>query len=150
MKKIIHIDYNKIFTPELSPKEMLELGVFGGYYFKNDFLEFPKSWFKNAKISADKFDVNMNYFNIKSGLSIEHWIDKGWIFPEDPIGWFQWYCRYSMGRRLPDIDQIQIMRWKSFGPRHKGGIKKNCLEEDYACRPKQRQGLLQWGYDPFF
>ena len=141
---------DKIFTPELSPKEMLELGVFGGYYFKNDFLEFPKSWFKNAKISADKFDVNMNYFNIKSGLSIEHWVSKGWIFPEDPIGWFQWYCRYSMGRRLPDIDKIQIMRWKSFGPRHKGGIKKNCPEEDYACRPKQRQGLLQWGYDPFF
>ena len=112
--------------------------------------EFPKSWFKNAKISADKFDVNMNYFNIKSGLPIEHWVNKGWIFPEDPIGWFQWYCRYSMGRRLPDIDKIQIMRWKSFGPRHKGGIKKNCLEEDYACRPKQRQGLLQWGYDPFF
>ena len=150
MKKIIHIDYDKIFTPELSPKEMLELGVFGGYYFKNDFLEFPKSWFKNAKISADKFDVNMNYFNIKSGLPIEHWISKGWIFPEDPIGWFQWYCRYSMGRRLPDIDQVQIMRWKSFGPRHKGGIKKNCPKNDYACRPKQRQGLLQWGYDPFF
>ena len=150
MKKIIHIDYSKIFTPELSPKEMLELGVFGGYYFKNDFLEFPKSWFKNAKISADKFDVNMNFFNIKSGLSIEHWISKGWIFSEDPIGWFQWYCRYSMGRRLPDIDKIQIMRWKSFGPRHKGGIKKNCPKEDYTCRPKQRQGLLQWGYDPFF
>jgi len=150
MKKIIHIDYDKIFAPELSPKEMLELGVFGGYYFKKDFLEFPKSWFKNAKISADKFDVNMNYFNIKSGLPIEHWVNKGWIFPEDPIGWFQWYCRYSMGRRLPDIDKIQIMRWKSFGPRHNGGIKKNCLEEDYACRPKQRQGLLQWGYDPFF
>ena len=150
MKKIIHIDYNKIFTPELSPKEMLELGVFGGYYFKNDFLEFPKSWFKHAKISADKFDVNMNYFNIKSGLSIEHWIDKGWIFPEDPIGWFQWYCRYSMGRRLPDIDKVQIMRWKAFGPRHIGAIKKNCAENNYLCRPRQRQGLLQWAYDPFF
>ena len=150
MKKNINIDYSKIFTPELSPKEMLELGVFGGYYFKNDFLEFPKSWFKNAKISVDKFDVNMNCFNIKSGLPIEHWISKGWIFSEDPIGWFQWYCRYSMGRRLPDIDKIQIMRWKSFGPRHKGGVKKNCSKNDYTCRPKQRQGLLQWGYDPFF
>ena len=150
MKKIITIDYNKIFTPDLSPKEMLELGVFGGYYFKNNFLEFPISWFKNTKISVDKFDVNMNYFNIKSGLSIEHWVSKGWIFTEDPIGWFQWYCRYSMGRRLPDIDKIQIMRWKSFGPRHQGGIKKNCSKHDYACRPKQRQGLLQWGYDPFF
>ena len=74
MKKIIHIDYNKIFTPELSPKEMLELGVFGGYYFKNDFLEFPKSWFKNAKISADKFDVNMNYFNISNYIWSKNYI----------------------------------------------------------------------------
>ena len=110
MKTITDIDYNKIFTPDLSPKEMLELGVFGGYYFKNDFLEFPKSWFNDAKISIDKFDVNMNYFNIRSGLSIEHWVSKGWIFTEDPIGWFQWYCRYSTGRRLPYIDKRKLGR----------------------------------------
>ena len=67
-----NIDYNKIFTPELSPKEMLELGVFGGYYFKDDISEFPKSWFKNAKVNTVEFDINMNYFNIKSGLSIDH------------------------------------------------------------------------------
>jgi hypothetical protein len=150
MKTVTDINYSEIFTPDLSPKEMLELGVFGGYYFKNQTSEFPKSWFKNAKISQAKFDINMNYFKIESGLPIEHWVSKGWIFPEDPIGWFQWYCRYSMGRRLPDIDKIQIMRWKSFGPRHKGGIKKNCSKNDYTCRPRQRQGLLQWGYDPFF
>ncbi|MBT3549133.1 MAG: hypothetical protein HOI56_00870 [Gammaproteobacteria bacterium] len=145
-----NIDYNKIFTPELSPKEMLELGVFGGYYFKDDISEFPKSWFKNAKVNTVEFDINMNYFNIKSGLSIDHWIAKNWIFAEDPIGWFQWYCRYSMGRRVPEMDKIQIMRWKAFGPRHKGAIKKNCNNNDYSCRPRQRQGLLQWAYDPFF
>ncbi|MBT6331012.1 MAG: hypothetical protein HOJ33_00025 [Gammaproteobacteria bacterium] len=145
-----NIDYNKIFTPELSPKEMLELGVFGGYYFKDDISEFPKSWFKNAKVNTVEFDINMNYFNIKSGLSIDHWIAKNWIFAEDPIGWFQWYCRYSMGRRVPEMDKIQIMRWKAFGPRHKGAIKKNCNNNDFSCRPRQRQGLLQWAYDPFF
>ncbi len=150
MKTVTDINYSEIFTPDLSPKEMLELGVFGGYYFKNQTSEFPKSWFKNAKISQAKFDINMNYFKIESGLPIEHWVSKGWIFPEDPIGWFQWYCRYSMGRRLPDIDKIQIMRWKAFGPRHKGGVKKNCAENDYSCRPRQRQGLLQWAYNPFF
>ena len=144
------INYNKLFKPELSPKEMLEYGVFGGYYFKNDISEYPKSWFKNAKINQEKFDINMNYFNIKSGLSIDHWVSKGWIFAEDPIGWFQWYCRYSIGRRLPDVDKVQIMRWKAFGPRHIGAIKKNCAENNYLCRPRQRQGLLQWAYNPFF
>ena len=103
-----------------------------------------------SKSFTVEFDINMNYFNIKSGLSIDHWIAKNWIFAEDPIGWFQWYCRYSMGRRVPEMDKIQIMRWKAFGPRHKGAIKKNCNNNDYSCRPRQRQGLLQWAYDPFF
>tara|TARA_Y100000748_G_scaffold299937_1_gene297616 strand:- start:420 stop:863 length:444 start_codon:yes stop_codon:yes gene_type:complete len=143
-------NYAKLFKPELTPKEMLEAGVFGGYYFKNNISEYPKSWFKNAKISNDGFNVNLNYFNIKSGLTMDHWISKGWIFPEDPLGWFQWYSRYSMGRRLPEIDKVQIMRWKAFGPRHKGAILKNCLKQDYSCRPRQRQGLLQWAYNPFF
>jgi len=81
---------------------------------------------------------------------MDHWINKGWIFSEDPLGWFQWYSRYSMGRRLPQIDKVQIMRWKAFGPRHKGAILKNCLKRDYSCRPRQRQALLQWAYNPFF
>ena len=106
------------FSPELSPKEMLELGVFGGWYFGNDIEEYPKSWFKKAKISKEGFDVKLNYFGVKSGQSRLEWKSKGWIFPEDPLGWFQWYCRYTMGRRIPKIDRIQIDRWKAFGPRH--------------------------------
>ena len=144
------INYTKLFKPELTPKEMLEAGVFGGYYFKSDISEYPETWFKKAKISDDGFNVNLNFFNVKSGLTMDHWIRKGWIFPEDPLGWFQWYSRYSMGRRLPEIDKVQIMRWKAFGPRHKGAILKNCLKNDYSCRPRQRQGLLQWAYNPFF
>ena len=143
-------DYNKLFQPELSPQEMLEAGIFGGNYFKKDISEFPKNWFKNAKIDYDQFNVSLNYFSIKSGLPMEHWLNKGWIFPEDPLGWFQWYCRYSLGRRLPEIDKVQIMRWKAYGPRHKGAIIKNCFKTDWSCRPRQRQGLLQWAYDPFF
>ena len=140
------INYTKLFKPQLSPKEMLEYGVFGGYYFKNDITEYPKSWFKNAKINQEKFDINMNYFNIKSGLSIDHWISKGWIFPEDPIGWFQWYCRYYMGRRIPEEDFRQIKRWKAI-IRHRGAIRKNCKRYDLGCRRKQRQVLLHWAYD---
>ena len=136
------------FSPELSPKEMLELGVFGGWYFGNDIDEYPKSWFKKAKKSENGFDVEMNYFKIKSGQSRLEWQSKGWIFPEDPLGWFQWYCRFTLGRRLPHIDEIQIKRWKNF-TRHVKAIKKNCETGDLSCRKRQRQAILQWAYDPF-
>ena len=112
-KKIINKNFYKIFKPELSPKKMLELGVFGGSYFASKTKEYPKSWFKNAKLSK-KFDVNLNRFKVKSGLSREEWLKKGWIFKEDPLGWFQWYCRFSIGRRIPSIDEIQIKKWKNF------------------------------------
>ena len=147
-KKIINKNYYKIFKPELSPKKMLDLGVFGGSYFGLNIKEYPKSWFKKSKINRT-FDVNINYFKIKSGLSRKHWIEKGWIFKEDPLGWFQWYCRFSLGRRLPYIDEIQIKRWKNFR-RHVVAIKRNCEEGDFRCRRRQRQAILQWSYDPFF
>ena len=145
-KNIDNQDFYKIFKPQLTPKKMMELGVFGGSYFGSKIEEYPKSWFKNAKISKN-FDTNLNYFKVKSGLSREHWMQKGWIFKEDPLGWFQWYCRFSMGRRIPHIDEIQIKRWKNF-TRHVKAIKKNCEEGDLTCRRRQRQAILQWSYNP--
>ena len=146
-KKIIDKDIYKIFKPEISPKKMLELGVFGGSYFGSKIKEYPKTWLQKAKLSKN-FDVNLNRFKVKSGLSREHWMEKGWIFKEDPLGWFQWYCRFSMGRRIPNIDEIQIKRWKNF-KRHVIAINKNCEEGDLSCRRKQRQAILQWAYNPF-
>ena len=138
----------KLFKPQLTPKEMLDLGVFGGSYFnKKQIKEFPKSWFSKAKLSA-KFDVTLNRFKVKSGLSREEWIKKGWIFKEDPLGWFQWYCRYKNGRRIQNIDQIQIQRWLNF-TRHVKAIKKNCEEGDLFCRRRQRQAIIQWAYNPY-
>ena len=143
-------EFYKIFKPQLTPKKMLELGVFGGAYFADGSIkEFPKSWFVKAKISKS-FDINLNRFKIESGLSRKEWIDKGWIFKEDPLGWFQWYCRFKNGRRILEIDQIQIKRWKSFGGRHKPAVQKNCEEGDLQCRRRQRQALLQWAYNPIF
>jgi len=146
-KNIKNLNFYKIFKPELTPKKMLELGVFGGSYFGLNISEFPKSWFKKAKVSKT-FDVSLNRFKIKSGLSREHWISKGWIFKEDPLGWFQWYCRFCNGRRINHIDEIQIKRWKNFR-RHVMAIEKNCEKNDLGCRRRQRQAILQWAYNPF-
>jgi len=146
-KKVDNLDFYKIFKPQLTPKKMLELGVFGGAYFGLKIKEYPKSWFTKSKISKN-FDVNLNRFKVKSGLSRNHWLKKGWIFKEDPLGWFQWYCRFSMGRRIAHIDEIQIKRWKNF-TRHVQAIKKNCEEGDLRCRRKQRQAILQWAYNPY-
>ena len=140
--------FYKLFKPQLTPKKMLELGVFGGAYFGKDTKEFPKDWFKKAKLSKT-FNVSMNRFKIVAGLSRKEWMDKGWIFKEDPLGWFQWYCRFKMGRRITHIDRIQIKRWKAFGDRHIPAIKKNCDEGDMQCRRRQRQAVLQGAYDPF-
>jgi len=141
-------DFYKLFKPQLTPKKMLELGVFGGSYFsEKEIREYPKSWFKNAKLSKS-FDVEKNRFKVKAGLTRKEWLDKGWIFEEDPLGWFQWYCRYSNGRRIANIDRIQIQRWINF-TRHVKAIKKNCEEGDLFCRRRQRQAILQWAYDPF-
>ena len=146
-KKDENLDLYKIFKPELSPKKMLELGVFGGAYFGEKISEYPKSWFEKAKLSK-KFDVKLNRFKVKAGLTRKEWEDKGWIFKEDPLGWFQWYCRFSNGRRIKSIDEIQIKRWKNF-TRHVKAIKKNCDEGDLSCRRRQRQAILQWAYNPF-
>lgn len=137
------------FHPELTPIQMLEMGVFEGHYLNDCQNEFPFFWFEKAKISLNKADEKFNYFGVKSRQSLIEWQNKGWILEPDVRGWFQWYCRYYMGRRLEVIDKIQIKRWKAFR-RHKAQIEKNCWIGDLNCRVKQRQALLQWAYNPFF
>ena len=97
-------NFYKLFRPQLTPKKMLEMGVFGGSYLGGKMKEYPKSWFKNAKLSKT-FDVEKNRFKVKAGLTRKEWLEKGWIFKEDPLGWFQWYCRFTNGRRIPRIDE---------------------------------------------
>ncbi len=142
-------NFDPEFKPELSPKEMLEFGVFGGRYMRDCTKEFPASWFKKAKFhpkNKSGHDFKLNYFKVEASQSLKEWQNKGWIYPDDPRGWFQWYCRYYLGRRLPKEDQKQIGRWKKM-KRHIGQIKKNCYQGDLKCRPKQRQALLHWAYD---
>ncbi|PID26764.1 MAG: hypothetical protein CR982_08535 [Candidatus Cloacimonadota bacterium] len=139
-------NFDPEFKPELTPKEMLELGVFGGKYMTDCKDEFPKHWFENAKLSPVKKDPSLNYFKVDASLPLKEWEKKGWIYPEDPRGWFQWYCRYYYGRRIADEDKRQIKRWKAIR-RHIGAVRKNCIQGDLSCRPKQRQALLHWAYD---
>jgi len=138
-------NFHPEFQPELTPKEMLELGVFGGRYMTDCRLEYPKKWFSKAKLCHERHDPKLNYFGVNASQPLKIWRKKGWIYAEDPRGWFQWYCRYFMGRRCLD-DERQIKRWKAV-KRHVGQLRKNCGRGDLSCRPKQRQALLHWAYD---
>lgn len=138
-------NFDPQFNPDLTPKQMLELGVFGGKYMTDCKKEFPRNWFENAKLSPRKKDPKLNYFGVDASDSLKVWQKKGWIMEQDPRGWFQWYCRYFMGRRIID-DERQMKRWKQM-VRHIVQIKKNCKPGDLDCRKKQRQALLHWAYD---
>jgi hypothetical protein len=141
MGKNFHPD----FQPELTPREMLELGGFGGKYMTDCRAEFPAAWFKRARLCSERHDPNLNYFGVNASQPLSEWRRKGWIYEEDPRGWFQWYCRYYMGRRCPD-DERQIARWKAIR-RHIAQIRQNCRRGDLTCRRKQRQAVLHWAYD---
>lgn len=139
-------NFDSEFNPELTPVEMLAMGVFCGVYMRDCRDEFPEDWFEKAKLATGKPDCDLNFYKVKASMPLSYWLKKGWIYDEDPRGWFQWYCRYYMGRRIVDEDQRQIKRWRAM-KRHIGQIKKNCLPGDWDCRPKQRQALLHWAYD---
>ena len=139
-------DFGPEFKPELTPEEMLALGVFCGKYMTDTQGEFPKSWFKRAKLSPSGRNCSLNYFGVDASQPLSVWQKNGWLHQDDPRGWFQWYCRYYMGRRLPGEDKRQIKRWKAFR-RHIAQIRMNCDPGDPFCRPRQRQALLHWAYD---
>ena len=138
-------NFHPDFKPELTPAELLEMGVFGGKYMTDCRDEFPAEWFERAKLSPQRRNPKLNFFGVDASKPLSYWRDKGWIWEHDPRGWFQWYCRYFMGRRHPD-DERQIARWKAM-TRHIAQIRKNCVKGDLLCRPRQRQALLHWAYD---
>lgn len=139
-------NFSPDFKPDLTPKEMLRLGVFCGKYMTDGRREFPHSWFVGAKLAKGARDCNLNYFKVDASQPLSVWKKKGWIYADDPRGWFQWYCRYYMGRRLPKEDTRQIKRWHAIF-RHAAQIQAHCRKGDMTCRPRQRQALLHWAID---
>ena len=138
-------NFAPVFTPELTPPQMLKLGVFGGKYMTDCRDEFPASWFTGAQLCAERHDPRLNCFGVNASQSLAVWRRQGWIRPQDPRGWFQWYCRYYSGRRSED-DARQIGRWRAI-TRHVAQVRANCLRGDFDCHRKQRQALLHWAYD---
>jgi len=138
-------NYDEGFAPELTPPELLALGVFGGKYMTDCRAEFPASWYRKAKLSPSKRDPQLNFFGVNASQSLAVWRRKRWIYHEDPRGWFQWYCRYYLGRRSLD-DARQIRRWRQMA-RHVSQVRNGCVNRDLDCRRRQRQALLHWAYD---
>ena len=139
-------NFDPEFQPQLTPAQMLRLGVFGGKYMTDCRREFPKSWFAHAKLSPRGADPACNFFGVDASQPLSEWERKGWIHHDDPRGWFQWYCRYYIGRRIPKEDRRQIGRWKAI-QRHARQVQKHCEPGDLLCRRRQRQALLHWAYD---
>ena len=139
-------NFDAEFRPELTPAELLRLGVFGGKYMTDCRDEFPPAWFNGARLATGAADNSLNFFGVGASQPLSEWRRKGWIYSADPRGWFQWYCRYYMGRRLPEEDARQIKRWKAIR-RHVRQVQRNCERGDLSCRRRQRQALLHWAYD---
>lgn len=140
-------NYSDGFNPQLTPKQMLKLGVFGGNYFTCRPNEFPENWFEAVEFSkSGNSDKQLNFFHVNASQSLKVWQKKGWIYFEDPKGWFLWYCRYYQGRRIAKEDLRQIKRWKNMR-RHITQLSNSCSMGDITCRPRQRQALLHWAYD---
>ena len=139
-------NFDPRFRPQLTPREMLRLGVFCGKYMTDTRAEFPQSWFARAKLARVGRDCSLNYYGVEASQALSIWRANGWIHPDDPRGWFQWYCRYYIGRRMAKEDGRQIGRWRAMR-RHVRQITVHCEPGDLTCRKRQRQALLHWAYD---
>lgn len=136
------------FAPSYTPMEMLDQGVFEGIY-TSAISDIPAKYKQHKKVleRGSDPDIQINKFKIKSRLSLKEWEKKGWTTKHSPLGWWEWYIKYFEGRRIEDEDKWQIGRWRSFVARHQGQITASCKLDDLDCHAKQRQGLLQWGWD---
>lgn len=148
------------FNPILSPREIIEAGAFGGCYFGlpiEEYTNFEYQEMFDALFAGldsnlylgEKYSPKLNRFKIRSGMDYDYWKEMGWMNEDDPYGWFEWYCKYYIGRRHPD-DARQIRRWQDFcgkNGRWRKRIYKRIYEtDDWNISPRIQQSLLHWGY----
>ncbi len=139
-------NFDPEFKPQLTPKQMLKLGVFGGEYYADKPSDIPADWLVGVPLNKE-YNAKLNFFGVRASMPRQEWLRRGWIREEyDPRGWFQWYIRYYLGRRIPDYDAWQIQRWKNVH-RHIAQLQKACPIGELNCRPVQRQAILHWAYD---
>jgi hypothetical protein len=166
---VFHFRSHSDFKPNLSPEEVLRMGSFGGTYFRtiassvtgkvhvDAHLELPAQWISGLNVSkciaSPTYDAKVNKYKVKSGQDLRDWEESGWIVPQDPFGWFQFYCRFFQGRRTDDDDR-QISRWCACAG-DKGRWKANLAHkvassgkdvDDPSISPVVRQTLQHWGY----
>ena len=125
--------------------------VINGKWYRNSWKEFNFLHDIDLKLySSNYYAVNINKHKVRCGSSLRFWENKGWIREQDPYGWFQWYCRYYLGRRSDD-DKRQIKRWIYIVNRFKSILirmikNKGAKYDGCSISPKIRQILLHWGY----
>lgn len=159
------------FRPNLSPDQIFRAGAFGGTYYRpitsksakrsfpvGVYREFPPDWFDGIDVSravaSGTYRKEVNKYGVKSGNDLDFWENKGWMRSQDPYGWFQWYCRFYLGRRSDD-DNRQVSRWvKAIGDKGRWRtflvgqcVKKGAAWDDASASPVTRQTLLHWGYE---
>jgi len=140
---------DELFRPHLTPSAMLREGVFGGSYFHGCTVEDVMGLgAEHGLVERDmrEFDKRHNRYGVRAGQSFAEWTAAGWIFPEDPLGWFHWYCRYHAGRRH-ERDPHQIRRWVNYGARW-GRFARGQMISRGDASSVVKQGLLQWAYEP--
>jgi hypothetical protein len=164
----IHFKDYPNFKPNLTPRQMFNMGSFGGTYWRPIYSDITKKKLKNVhkkygklfkgipdeKLSQAKYDKNINKYGVKVGTTLEFWEDKGWITKKDPYGWVEWYCNFYNGRRIPSEDVRQIKRWSRLTGENGRFrkwlvtliIKNNSTWNDENISPKIRQTLQHWGY----
>lgn len=163
-KKTIYFKDHPEFAPNLTPKQCIQSGIFGGIYFNPiggrpgiikkkidiDHTEFPKSWFVSVPEEyylSRKYNKNINKYKVVAGMNQAYWERKGWIHPQDPRGWFQWYCRFYRGRRTAD-DARQIKRWQGIcGENGRWRKRLENMVKNGKDSLVIRQTLLHWAFD---
>lgn len=105
---ILFENNSRHFMPNVTPKEMLQGGIFGGTAFRpffssvlrrslipqEEMAEFPDDWFEgiddpSTTLTSPEYQPEVNRFGVKAGQSLEDWEKAGWVRTQDPRGWWQ-------------------------------------------------------------